>query len=568
VDSAPSSPFRRRALHAYRVGVFLLLLFLIHQQHAWHVAQRRGEAKQPVALDRVRSFYPQADHLSDWDPAHGGQNVLDANGETLGHVVQTSPEADDVVGFSGPTNTLVAFDKSHRIVGVAVLRSDDTREHLGHILKNDTFFQQWNGLGKDDAAANPEIDAVSGATLTSQAIADSIATRFGGQAHESRFPNEIAIDELRKFLPAAASFEPVADRPHLQRVLDAAGQAVGYASRTSPHADHLIGYQGPSDVLLVFDPAERFIGLGLRGTFDNAPYVKLMTDDEYFFNSFVGFDLADVAKLDMVDAGIDGVTGATKTSVTVAESIIQAAMELVKVREPASPRPWFGQSPRDLGTGLVVLISLAIAFTRLRGIRWLRWAHQALLIGYLGFINADMLSLAQFVGWAQNGVSWRVATGLVLLTAAALIAPIFTGRQVYCTHLCPYGAAQDWLHRRLPWRISIKGPLDTILSALPIALLAAAVFVAMGHLPFSLVWIEPFDAFVFRIAGWATIAIAITGLIASLFVTRAYCRYGCPTGALLKYLRWGGNAAPDRFGRRDWVAAAIVLLALGMSWLR
>ncbi|MCB1091352.1 MAG: 4Fe-4S binding protein, partial [Verrucomicrobiae bacterium] len=387
------------------------------------------------------------------------------------------------------------------------------------------------------------------------------------KAHESRFPEDVQLAEVQKFLPMAQRFEPIPDRPYLQRVVDGEGNLVGYASRTSPHADHLIGYQGPSDVLLVLDAEERFVGLGLRGTFDNAPYVKLMTDDEYFFNTFVGFDLADVARLDMVDAGIDGVTGATKTSINVAESIIQAARELVKVRQPAPPKRWYGLPWRHVGTGLVILAGLAIAFTRLRGKRWLRWAYQAVLIGYLGFVNADLLSMAQLVGWSQNGVPWKVAFGLVLLTAAALIAPVFTGRQVYCTHLCPYGAAQDWLHRRLPWQLAIKGRLDGVLSAVPVLLLAGVVAVAMGHFQISLVGIEPFDAFVFRIAGWATITIAIAGLVASLFVTRAYCRYGCPTGAFLKFLRWGGSAA-DRFGRRDWVAAGLLVVAVLMSLWR
>ena len=212
------------------------------------------------------------------------------------------------------------------------------------------------------------------------------------------------------------------------------------------------------------------------------------------------------------------------------------------------------------------MAGLLIAFTRLRGKRWLRIAFQLVLVIYLGFINADMLSQALLVGWAQNGVAWKVAPGLVFLTAAALIAPLFTGRQVYCTHLCPFGAVQDWTARRLPRQVSVRGKWETLLSALPVILLAWVVVVAMGHLPFSLVGIEPFDAFVFRIAGWATITVAILGLIASLFVNRAYCRYGCPTGAMLKFLRLGSSS--DRLGRRDFVAAAFAVLALVLFLVR
>jgi NosR/NirI family transcriptional regulator, nitrous oxide reductase regulator len=76
--------------------------------------------------------------------------------------------------------------------------------------------------------------------------------------------------------------------------------------------------------------------------------------------------------------------------------------------------------------------------------------------------------------------------------------------------------------------------------------------------------VEPFDAYLWKAAGWATISIAIGGLIASLFVPMAYCHYGCPTGALLNFVRKHG--AKDRFGRREIAALLLVALAAGLSW--
>lgn len=561
------SPARRRFLHAYRVGLFVFLLAMIHLQHRWYVAQKRGAMKQPATAGQVRAFFPSAARLSEWDPAHGGQNVYDGDDKRIGHVIQTSPEADRVIGFSGPTNTLIALDPKKQILGINVLRSDDTREHLRQVIEEETFLTQWNGLTEDDVLAGLKVHAVSGATLTSNAIADGIATRLGGAAVETdRFPEEISLEEVRPFLKNAASLAPVENRPHLLAVLDGGSQLIGYAARTSPHADHMMGYQGPTDVLMVLDPAEILIGSAIRDTYDNQPYVGYLTEDEYFLNTFKGFDLGELSRIDLVEMGVIEVTGATKTSTTVAEALIHAAEEVGKIRRPPAPRPLIDLSPRDLGTAAVVIVGLLIAFTRLRGRRWLRVAFQIVLVIYLGFINADMLSQALLIGWTQNGVAWKAAPGLVLLTAAALIAPVFTGRQVYCTHLCPYGAAQDWLARRLPWQIPVKGRLDTALAALPVVLLALIVVVAMTHLPLSLVGLEPFDAFVFRIAGWASLTVALVGLTASLFVPRAYCRYGCPTGAMLKYLRLGAGA--DHFGRRDFVAAGFALLAISLMLLR
>ena len=67
IDASPSrrSRVRRWSLHAYRVGLFVVLLFLIHRQHAWYVAQKRGAMKQLVGVEEVRGFYPKATSLSE-----------------------------------------------------------------------------------------------------------------------------------------------------------------------------------------------------------------------------------------------------------------------------------------------------------------------------------------------------------------------------------------------------------------------------------------------------------------------------------------------------------------------
>ena len=112
------------------------------------------------------------------------------------------------------------------------------------------------------------------------------------------------------------------------------------------------------------------------------------------------------------------------------------------------------------------------------------------------------------------------------------------------------------------WRWKVPAGLARILRAIPLLLLLLVIVVGVRQLDFNLVSIEPFDAYLFRVAGWATITIAVVGLVASLFVPMAYCRYGCPTGAMLNFL-WAGGA-PGKFSRRDWLALLCLGLALGL----
>ena len=113
-------------------------------------------------------------------------------------------------------------------------------------------------------------------------------------------------------------------------------------------------------------------------------------------------------------------------------------------------------------------------------------------------------------------------------------------------------------------KVSLSAKLTRALEKIPFLLLAVVVAAAIGHFSFSLVNLEPFDAYLFRIAGWITLTIAVVGLVASAFVPMAYCRFGCPTGAMLNLLiprnsRGGLN-------RRDYSALLLLGLALVCRW--
>ena len=145
------------------------------------------------------------------------------------------------------------------------------------------------------------------------------------------------------------------------------------------------------------------------------------------------------------------------------------------------------------------------------------------------------------------------------MSVAAICIPMTTRQNIYCSHLCPHGAAQQLLRNRLPWRARVPNWLARYLKRIPVLLLTGGGILGMTNSSFSLVNIEPFDAWVFGVAGSITILIAIVGLGASLFVPMAYCRFGCPTGAMLNFLKRSGHS--DRWAARDWLAVGLVATA-------
>ncbi|MFZ4764692.1 MAG: FMN-binding protein [Roseimicrobium sp.] len=556
------SPF---LLRLYRVGVLLGIAWLIHDQHRWLMAQT-GSA---LEVARVRDFYPDAATLGPRDPDSGVQRVLDDAGGTLGLVTQTAPLSDEILGYCGPTNTLIACDAQGKVLGLRVLRSGDTPDHLAEVIRHRAFFDVFKGLKLGDGSVRPKVDAVSGATLTSTAIAEGVLRRLGQEGSSLRFPDAVTLEEVRAMVPEAAVLRPMARREKLAagmwEVLDAKGQRIAQATRTSPSSDAIVGYKGPSDTLVLLDAdGAKVVSIRLRKSFDTKDYVGYVTGDHYFMNAFNGMTVEALGSIDFAKAKVEGVSGATESSWAVAEGLKRRAQVLASKPVATNWTAGLELKPADWGLLAVLGFSLVMTFTSLRGRRWARWCHQALLIGYAGLFCGAMLSQGMLLGWARHGIPWQNAPILVLLTAFALALPMFTRRQFYCHHYCPHGALQQVVAHRLKWQLAVPPKLGRWLEKVPWLLLAFIVAVAMLGLEVNVNALEPFDAWLIRVAGWGTIAVAVVGFVASCFVPMAYCRYGCPTGALLKFLRYTGHN--DGFGQRDVSALVLVVFALVLRY--
>lgn len=261
--------------------------------------------------------------------------------------------------------------------------------------------------------------------------------------------------------------------------------------------------------------------------------------------------------MDLEAAGVEGVSGATRTSMCVAESLVYRLGE--QETERAAPQWRFGL--RDLFLTLVVLGAMALAFGgNFRHKKRFRTVYRIAVFAYLGFIAGDLLAWSLFRGWIEFSVPYQTLPGLTLLVASALIVPAISRKPLYCGQICPHGVAQEWLSRYAPksWRVKLPPSLIWALKYLPGLLVGVAVLTCVLLSPLDLASLEAFDAYLLGAGAIASIVIAIVSLIFSAMVPMGYCKYACPTGALLEYVRSHGQA--DRFGKRD--VAALLLLAL------
>lgn len=560
---------RASAAHVARLAVVAALAWLVHAEHTAFLLRQTGADLASIPIEGIRRHLPDAAAIGgDSGAVAGGRDVLTDAGDRVGTIFKTSPAGDTAIGFSGPTDLLVVCDADLRVAGVEILSSRDTRDHVAAIERDGTFLASFRGKSREDleAVAAGKTAAVAGSTLTCHAIAESLSLRLGGSAAGSRFTATPTLADLRKIFPDAMAIEPDPGEPAVIRVQAAERIPLGWALRTSPAADRVIGYQGPTDTLIGFDTAGKVAGVAVLATFDNEPYVGYVRDDRAFRRVYRGMTIEEIAGLDPKATGVEGVSGATMTSQAVAEGIVRAAH--AHEATPAARRAWLAGLVHDLdgprlGALGIIAAGIATAFTHARGTWFGRLALPLAVLAYLGFGAGALLSQAQLWGWAQVGVP-RGAVVLAALAAAAVVLPITARKNVYCSHLCAHGAAQQLLVRLANPKRSVPAWLRPWLTALPWGLLVLAILTALFHLPLNLVDLEPFDAYLPAVVGTAALAIFAVSLVASAFYPMAYCRHACATGALLDHLRL--NSRSDRFTWRDGVMLACLAAAALAHW--
>lgn len=570
VDRPPRPPHRHHSkwhtwlVRCYRVLLLGCAAWLIHQAAARPAVPETPvdivstELPPVVDIGDARRIFPEVDHLGSRDPERNRHAVLSATGETLGYVLRTSPETDDLIGYAGPSDLLIGLAPSGEVIKVLLLDSADTVSHVDNIRAAREFWQQFPGW-QPGLTPIPQIEGVSGSTLTSLAMAEAVQRRLSGAAVSLRFPEVVTLAEVQQFFPKALAIKKDVPRSGWTEALDDRQQRLGYVVRTSPATDNQIGYQGPTECLFSVSPDEQTIlAVRIRKSYETPDYVKRIERDTAFFELLAGRTIKEYRQLDFQAAGIEGVSGATITSFSIADGIRKRLQldETLRTAEPA--RPSASITIRDLVFSGLIAGSLLMTFwPRLRGRVWRRlW--QVILIAVFGIWLGDLLSLSLLTGWSRHGVPWETSPVLISMAFVSFGIPWLTKQQIYCHQLCPHGVVQEWLGKLpiRPWHLPRS--LSRVLTRIPSGLLIIAFGLAVFRPDFDLTQLEPFDAWSLGALAVFSFLVAIIGLTASLVLPQAYCRFGCPTGALLKFVRSHGQQ--EAWGRQEAIATGVIAL--------
>lgn len=404
----------------------------------------------------------------------------------------------------------------------------------------------------------------------------------------------LSLADIQRIYPDARSVTDLDGDVAAYLVSSDRGQ-LGYVLSTAEVAP-IAAYSGrPIDSLVGIGEDGRISGVAIRS--HQEPILVIGVSDAdlaAFIGQFTGHNASDRIRVGAHGRegyiGIDGISGATITTMVLARSInksvgaVANAYGIPQTTESATTGPAdFGQSAAQpesipewyliwqerapelsvLGAALLVLLTIlffqdslvknAVLFHRLR-LTYL--VFTVLFIGVYCSGQLSVVNLLAFFHSLTGGFSWDtllLEPVVFILWAFVAVSILLWGRGVYCGWLCPFGAAQDLISKlanrlgfegyRLPQMVherlwAIKYFILILLVGLSLDSMVNAARLAEVE-PFKTVFVLQFQ----REPMFVVYALAL--LAVSAFNSKFYCKYICPLGAGLSFIA--------RFRVFDWL---------------
>ena len=133
-----------------------------------------GPKLPELPVSEIQPYFGDAAKTKAIDTAF--YEIKDAKGNMLGTILFSSPYSDGVKGFNGPTPLLIALDAEGHIKNVVLLENQETPRFAQRVVEGG-LYDAWNGLTVDEAL-DKDVDAVSGATYTSNGVKNSLIARL------------------------------------------------------------------------------------------------------------------------------------------------------------------------------------------------------------------------------------------------------------------------------------------------------------------------------------------------------------------------------------------------------
>lgn len=360
-------------------------------------------------------------------------------------------------------------------------------------------------------------------------------------------PDKELLSCVKTVIPAIERLDNVA--PEVWSAIGADNEKIGTAILAQKTTGDVIGYSGPTPLVVVVDKQEKIVGIGLLPNDDTPSYVARVGKSG-FFKRWNGLTVEEAVGRDM-----DAVSGATYTSVAVNETVKKRLAEYAQAAAVAR-KANLKEVAGYLAVILVLFFALAFYFYPQRFSRY-RIVLLLLSIAILGYFYGSFLSVKLIGGWLMQGISLKNQVILVTIGSLAILLPLLLGKNFYCSYVCPFGASQELAGKLCKKKLELPLTLRSILGRTRSKVLILLLIVSLFGSTVDVSNAEPFSVFLFASASKGVVVLAVIFLLLSIVIPRAWCRYFCPTGAFIDFFRKEGR---DIFPKT--VAVKVQLMAL------
>lgn len=297
------------------------------------------------------------------------------------------------------------------------------------------------------------------------------------------------------------------------------------------------GYGGPVPLKIHIDKDGRLTAIEAE---PNAESPSFFDHAKELFSRWQGKTIDEAMAED-----VDAVSGATFSSKAIIRNV-QRGLTYAKQHGLADGGKGAQEesAERTVATGwtlgsIVALIAVLLGavvplFTNNRRLHLVQLVVNVVVLGlWTGTFVSYTLFLRLFAGGVSLSAIGTLAAPLLMLIVA-LLYPLAGKSGHYCAHVCPFGSAQELAGKLSRRKLRITPRVLRVLTALRNLLWGVLMALLLTGTCSAWIDYELFTAFIYSSASVWVIVLAVLFLVLSVWVPRPYCRFVCPTGALMK----------------------------------
>ncbi|MEA5025597.1 Electron transport complex subunit RsxG [bioreactor metagenome] len=350
----------------------------------------------------------------------------------------------------------------------------------------------------------------------------AIVLLFFAVIYQKLADQQDVLGTLQEGKPDTSRFEAIEGDYPSYKLWDAEGKFLGYAVIADAS-----GYGGKLTMLSIVNESEALENVVILEDYETPLYLKKVVQTG-LLEELKGRSVQEQF------TELDGVSGATITSKAIFTAIQKGTTQIGNGQLGMNLS--FNNSIKLIWQDSVAVVLLVLAVVcSIVNLNRLRPWFLVLAVLFIGFSMNYSLTYSNFVSIITGNLPLFIERPIwYVMVLGILLITLIMGRNIYCTWLCPFGAAQEGIYKSLNlFSFSPSVELRRKVSQVRWPMLWLIAIIALVFNNPGIASYEPFSVFFDGSGNKAQWIIMLIVLLMSMAQLRFWCHSFCPVGAIL-----------------------------------